>query len=93
MVLVRWQGRSQKLPKEGVLRVRKRCRYAPECRFIRVLVKKKANGRGVLTPISHPLWLRRCKVEEIMQGPNGRSHVTGGPEWPPEADSFETLLV
>ena len=33
------QGRSQKWPKEGVLRVRKRCGYAPERRYVGVLVK------------------------------------------------------
>ena len=63
------QGRSQKWPKEGVLRpkiakggvlrVRKSGGYAPECRFSRVLVKMtrkfEPRGRGVLTPTSPPL--------------------------------------
>ena len=48
------------ISKKGVLRVQKRCRYMPERRFVRVLVKmtKKFGPMGggeVLTPISPPL--------------------------------------
>ena len=46
---------GQKLPKEGALSVQKRCEYAPERRFVRVLVKmtkKFGPMGGVLTPIS-----------------------------------------
>ena len=50
---------GQKLSKEGVLRVRKRCGFMPECRFVRVLVKMTKKfwpmGGRVLTPISPPL--------------------------------------
>ena len=49
---------GQKLPKEGVLRVRKRCGHAPERRFVGFLVKvtkKFGPMGGVLTPISPPL--------------------------------------
>ena len=48
---------GQKLPKEGVLKVRKRCGYTPERRFIRVLLKmtKKFGPMGGFWPPYPPL--------------------------------------